>query len=315
MHLRELDLNLAVVLQALFDEGSVSGAARRLGLSQSATSHALARLRVVLQDPLFVRTAGGFVPTTRAEAMREPLRQGLASLERSFSEPRFDPATARHTFRIALGDYAEYLLMPPLLTRLAAIAPGIDVWTSPPPADAAETLAQGALDLVLTLPRMGDHVEGLHTCKLWDDHFVGVVRRGHPLTRGKLTVERFAGAQHAVISPRGQPVGIDDDALGRRGLTRRVAFATANFLVAPHVVADSDLVLTLSARLALTFARTMPLEIFEPPLPGPDFTIAMFWHERRHTDPAHQFLRAELQRAARALPVIARPVHRKRRAA
>lgn len=315
MHLRELDLNLAVVLQALFDEGTVSGAARRVGLSQSATSHALARLRDVLQDPLFVRTSGGLVPTTRAEAMREPLRQGLASLERSFSEPRFDPATARHTFRVGLSDYAEHLLMPPLLARLATIAPGIDIWTSPTPADAAETLAQGSLDLVLTLPTIGDRVDGLHTTTLWDDHFVGVVRRGHPLTRGKVTPARFAAAHHAVISPRGQPVGINDEAFARLGFTRRIAFSTTNFLAAPHVVAESDLVLTLAARLACTFARTMPLELFEPPLPWPDFAIAMFWHERRHADPAHLFLRAELQRAARGLPAITRPVRRKRRAA
>jgi DNA-binding transcriptional LysR family regulator len=313
MHLRELDLNLAVVLQAMFDEGTVSGASRRLGLSQSATSHALARLRTMLDDPLFVRTPDGFVPTTRAEAMREPLAAGLAALERSFSPPDFDPSTARHTFRIGLGDYAEYLLLPPLLRRLATVAPNIDVWTSPAPADAMTTLAQGSLDLVLALPHAGERFEGLHTAELWDDHFLGVVRRGHPLTRGKLTPERFAEAEHAVIVAREQPVGIDDDALGKLGRTRRIAFATSNFLVAPHAVAESDLVLTLAARVACALAKTMSLALFVPPVPWPKFSTVMLWHERKHTDPAHQFLRAEVNRASRAMPAPVRPTRRKPR--
>lgn len=314
MHLRQIDLNLAVVLHALFEERSVSRAARRLGLSQSATSHALARLRETLGDPLFVRAPGGLVPTTRAEAIRSSLASGLAALEQSFQfQPKFDPATARHTFRIGSSDYAEHVIMPALLTRMATIAPNLDVWASSAPLDTTEALAGGALDLVLAPKRVGDErVDGLYTAELWSDHFVGVVRRGHPLMRGKLTLDRFARARHAFIAPRGRPGGVVDDALRKRGRARRIAFTTANFLVAPQVVAETDLVLTLAARVARSFAESMPLTLFEPPLALAGFQVSMFWHERMHADPAHQFLRAELVRAARALPVSTAPARRKR---
>lgn len=310
MHLRGIDLNLVVVLHALFEERSVSAAARRLGLSQSATSHALARLRDRLGDPLFVRTKSGLAPTARAEALRGALNDAIASLERALlARPAFDAASAEHVFRIATSDYAELVAGPALLARFAESAPGLRVWMTPVPDDTTTALERGEIDLVLAPTPSSERLDGLHTTELWSDHFVGVARRGHPLLRGALTPERFAAARHAFIAPRGRPGGAVDDALEARGLRRRIAFATPSFLVAPQVIAHSDLIITLAARVAYPFAEALPLRLFEPPLTLPGFRIAMYWHPRRHADPAHRFLRAELLRVAKALPA---PPKRKR---
>jgi DNA-binding transcriptional LysR family regulator len=143
---------------------------------------------------------------------------------------------------------------------------------------------------------------------------VVVMRRDHPLTKqGKLTLERFAGAQHAFIAPRGRPGGAVDDALAKQGLSRRIAFVTPNFLVAPSVVARTDLVITLASRVAETFARMLPLVMVPPPIELSGFRVAMYWHERRHSDPAHRFLRSELTNAARTLPTPTRSGRRSRK--
>lgn len=302
MQLKDIDLNLAVVLQTLLDERSVSRAARRLGLSQSATSHALARLRELLKDPLFVRTSRGLAPTARAEAMAGTLASALACLEASlFSQQEFDPMRARRTFHVGTSDYVEHVIMAPLLGHLASAAPNIDVWARPSPEDAATALAQGQLDILFGTMRSNDRFEGLYQTELWSDRLVCAVRRGHPLMQGKLTLKRFAEAQHALIAPGGYPRGIVDDALERRGHSRRIAFMTPNFLVAPQIVSETDLVITLAERVATTFARTLPLVLFEPPLALASFRIDMFWHERRHADPAHRFLREVIERTATTL--------------
>lgn len=310
MHLRGVDLNLAVVLQVLLDERNVSRAAERLGLSQSATSHALARLRDLLDDPILVRASSGLVPTARAEVMRESLAAGLAALEHAFTfRQTFDPREVRLTFKLGTSDYAELVVMPALLSRLAEAAPHLGLWMAPSPLDPLAALGEGAVDLLFAPTVEG--VPGLYAQPLWTDHFVCVARRGHPLTRGTLTPERFAAAEHAFVAPRGRPGGVVDDALAARGLRRRIAFTTPSFLVAPQVVAGSDLVITLAARVAHAFAKTLPLTLFAPPFELPDFQVAMYWHERRHADPAHRFLRAEVLGVASTLPKV--PALRARR--
>lgn len=302
MHIAGMDLNLAVVLHALLEERSVSRAGRRLALSQSATSHALSRLRELLGDPLFVRTPRGLAPTARAEEMAEPLAVALRSIEGAFFAPEaFDAATAQRSFRIASSDYAEHVIMPSLLTRLAKVAPRMDLWGLPAPNEARGALAAGEIDLVVGPAAAVDTADALHESHLWDDDFVVVMRKGHPLTRGKLTVARYAAARHAFIAPRGRPGGVVDEALAKVGRSRRIAFTTPNFLVAPQVIAKTDLVITLASRIARAFTRSLPLVMLPPPLELPGFRVSMFWHERSDADPAHRFLRGELLRVARAL--------------
>jgi len=262
----------------------------------------------VLKDPLFLRAPGGLVPTARAESMALPLAAALSTLETTLlAPPAFDPQRTSRTFRIGASDYVEHVVMPTLLARLAKSAPGMNLWVHPHVAEPMDALARGDLDLMIDPVRAGDRRQGFHATELFSDHFVGVVRRGHPLVRGKLTVARFAAARHAFVAPRGRLGGVVDDALEKLGCSRRIAFTTPNFLVAPWVVANSDLVITLAARVANVFSRALPLVVFRPPLELRGFRIAMFWHERREADPALAFLRDEIARSVTELPTVARP--------
>src|ERR1700722_16136147 len=203
MHISAVDLNLTVVLRALLDERSVSRAARQLGLSQSATSHALSRLRALLRDPLFVRTRTGLIPTARAEAMADAVRSSVAALEAPFfAPPPFDPMTVERTFRLRPSDYVEYLLVPRLLERLAKVAPKVDIAARPALTEPALALEGGPLDLLIQPTRSGGHTDDFHMAERWDYRLVGVTRRGLPLTRGRVTLERFASASHVLVSPR-----------------------------------------------------------------------------------------------------------------
>jgi DNA-binding transcriptional LysR family regulator len=298
MHLTGIDLNLALVLHAVLEEKSVSRAARQLGLSQSATSHALARLRNLLEDPVVVRTPEGLVPTPRAQQLAPALTSGLQALEQALlSRPAFEPASAQRSFRLGASDYAEFLLLPPLLERVGKNAPLIDLWAVPLRPDQEVQLATGDLDIAIGLPP-SDRLAGLHLESLFEERFVCLVRKGHPLTRGKMTVTRFAKARHALIAPRGRPGGAVDSALEARGLTRRVSLAVPHFLVAPPIVARTDLVLTIAERIAQAFREILPLTVLEPPLPLPRFTVAMMWHHRTHADPACAWLRSTIREAA-----------------
>ncbi|KYF91417.1 hypothetical protein BE20_14740 [Sorangium cellulosum] len=300
--LSAVDLNLLVVLDALLDERHVTRAAARLGMTQPACSHALGRLRRALGDPLLVRgTGGAMVPTPRAEALAPGLRaalRGLASAIRG--EARFDPGAARRTFRIATGDYAELVLLPPLLSLLAREAPGIDVWMLPLSLTQEGVVAQlssGAVDVVIGPPRRG-WPEGLYLRPLFDERFRCVVRRGHPAERSALTLDRYCALSHLLVAPRGTPGSLVDDALAALGRSRRVAATVSHFLVAPHVVAATDLMATLGARIVDAAAAPLGLAVLPPPLELAGFSFAMIWHERTHHDPAQRWLRDQLARAA-----------------
>jgi DNA-binding transcriptional LysR family regulator len=313
MQISAVDLNLAVVLRALLDERSVSRAARRLGLSQSATSHALGRLRTLVQDPLFVRTRTGIVPTARAEAMADIVRSSVGALEATFLTPRqFDPRTVERTFRIRPSDYVEYLIIPRLLERLAKVAPRVSIFARPMATEPTLALEEGQLDLLIQPTRSGEQTDGFHMEELWDERLVGIARRGHPLTKGRVTLERFASASHALVSPRGEPGGMVDDVLKQHGMRRRIAFTTPSFLVAPHVVAMTDLVMVLPERIATALQEQLRLATFEPPLEVPGFRMAMFWHDRHDSDPAHAFIRREIAQVA-ALPSPASLTRRRKR--
>ncbi len=302
MHLAGVDLNLAVVLHALLTERSVSRAAKRLGLSQSATSHALGRLRELLHDPVVVRTRDGVAPTPRADALAAQLGMALDVLEKALlGAPAFDPKTAEHRFYVSASDYAEFVLLPPLLARIREDAPGVDVWVRPYDEGLGEHLRRGDVDIVLGVAAAMADGGGIKSAALFDERFVCVVRKGNPLLRGKMTPERFAAARHAFIAPRGRPGGAVDDALAALGLERRVVFAVPHFLIAPHVVAETDLVVTVAERVARAYSKSLPIQIFAPPVPLPPFTLSMFWHRRHDADPAHVWLRAALAAAAAKL--------------
>lgn len=306
VHLGELDLNQLPVLAVLLETRQVTRAAQRLGLSQSATSHALARLREVFGDPLLVRGPEGLVLTRRAEALQQPLREALDRLEGAvFAPAPFDPARAERTFSVAAADYLEIELAPNLLRRTRAEAPGIQLWFRSFGDEALKSLADGTLDLLIAPPRPELDRPGLRTRQLFEDNFVSLVRPGHPALKRRWTPELFAELPHAFVAPRGRPGGAVDVALDKLGLTRKVVFATPHFLVAPLVIAESDLVLTIPRRMAAALEGRLGLVQVEPPVELPNFPVAMFWHERSHGEGAHVWLReavvaaSEVRRAPR----------------
>jgi DNA-binding transcriptional LysR family regulator len=299
LELAALDLNGLVVLDALLATLSVTAAAQRLRLSQSATSHALARLRASFGDPLLVRGAGGLVLTARAEALAGPLREALAGLRTAVKGPRpFDPATARRLFTIATPDYTELVMLPALTRAIGLAAPGIDLRLRMYDHTMADQLARGDFDVAIGVVLPENDRPGVRTRRLFDERFVCIVRKGHPALGKRWTLERFLELDHALIAPSGRPGGAVDDALAKRGLSRRVALLVPHFLAAPFVIAQTDLVLTLPERVAMTFAKTLPLELLPPPFPVPGFAMILLWHDRTHHDSAHVWLRERIVEVA-----------------
>lgn len=281
-------------LDALLETRSVSAAARRMGVTQSAMSHTLARLREQFDDPLLVRAGRGLARTARAEAIAPRLRAAVRDLQDAVAMvPTFDPATTSRTFRVATTDLVELALLPALLPRVQREAPGVDLWLRGP-ADAEAALQRDDLDLSLQPLGADTPAAGLRARSLFHERFVCVYRRGHPLAAAPLSPAVFARARHALVAPRGSRGGVVDTALTAAGLSRRTALILPSFLVVPHLVATSDLVVTLPSRLAHTFAALLPLCVVEHPLPLPGFTISMVWHERHEGDPGHQWLRARV---------------------
>lgn len=295
MNLTAIDMNLLVALDAFLAERSVTAAAKRLSISQPAASHQLARLRDVLGDALLVRTRQGMVPTPRAEALAGPLRTALATLEGALGGGGvWDPSTAERSFSVGTTDYAELVLLPALVARLRKDAPSVDIFVRTLDEDIAAQLASGKVDVAIAPPPQVASEPSIHTTELLTERFVCVMREGHPLAKKRLTLDRFCAASHALVAPRGKPGGLVDEALARLGRSRRVALTVPHFLVAPHVLVESDLVLTLAERVARTFAGLLPLVTAEPPIELSGFTMTLAWHERTQADPGQAWLRGLL---------------------
>jgi DNA-binding transcriptional LysR family regulator len=301
VNLAAVDLNLLVVLEALLAERSVTRAARRVGLSQPAASSALNRLRAHFDDPLFVRTARGIEPTARALALAPLLCTALEAVRATLAEPTpFDPATARTLFRLSMPDSLALLLLPPALARAEREAPGIDLLLRPLAAtldEADRLLLDGELDVAVT--RDSTERAGAHQRLLWKERFVCVLREGHPLAKKRaLSLSDWLSLRHVLVAPRGTPGSIVDEALAAMGHSRRVALMVPQFLIAPAVVARSDLAWTAPEHVARAMQQSHGLVIKPVPIALEGFSLYLRWHDRFDRDPAHQWLRALLVAAA-----------------
>jgi DNA-binding transcriptional LysR family regulator len=289
--LASLNLNLLLVLDALNREQNVTRAARRLGLTQSAVSNSLAQLRLVLGDPLFVRARRGVVPTERALTLAGPVRQALAIVESALaSSAGFDASTSTRTFVIAANDYTEYVVLPGLLRRLGREAPGVQLEVRPwGEHHVPSALESGEVDLMLgyygTLP------PGHHEQPLFQEQYVCIVRKRHPLVRGRLTLKRYLELSHVLVTQRPGGLGSVDIALSRLGLSRRVGVRVSHFLMVPRLVAETDMTAALGRRVAASSARGLGLALFPPPLSLPESTVGQVWHERTDADPGNRWLR------------------------
>jgi len=305
VNLAAFDLNLLVAFEALFAERSVTRAALRLGLSQPATSHVLARLRAGLDDPLFVRTPAGLVPTSRAEALAVPIEETLDRLRAALRAGLpFDAARERRSYTIAAADLAQLLLLPALAARIAKTAPSIELVVKPVAPDEVERrLADGSLDASIGVSRaIEDSLEHAH---LLDERLVSVTARGHALLRARGSAEAkiaaWCGARHLRVVPSGDPVSRVDRRLEALRRTRHVVVTVQQFFTAPHLVACSDLVWTAPARMAAVYARRLPLSVRPLPFTVEPFHLQLSWHPRRAKDPAQAWLREQIVAVSRAL--------------
>jgi DNA-binding transcriptional LysR family regulator len=286
-----VDLNLLRVLGALLDEQHLTRAGKRLGLSQSATSHALRRLRQVFGDPLFVRTARGLAPTTRARELSEPVRDVMRAIDRCFREQEpFVPASAVRSFSVATSDYGSFVIAPRLIDRIARDAPSVDLWLRSIGAPFEDQLVRGEVDVVVAPTTKRELPVAIRSRQLYRERLVCLVHKGKR-PKKRLDLATWTSMRHVFIAPGGTPGGIVDETLAQLGKHRRVAVAVPHFLLAPHVVAGSDLIVTVGDRVAQAFAEILPLSVLDPPVKLPGFEVRMYWHERSHRDPAQQWFR------------------------
>lgn len=295
--LSRVDLNLLVVFEALMETRHVGRAAARLCLSQSATSHALGRLRQLFDDPLFVRHPRGIEPTPKARDLAQPLGEALARLREVLGPTApFDPATLRRTFTLAAHDYALATLMPSLMADLRVQAPNVELrCVVTHPAKVIDSLDRGELDAALG-GFVGISAERIARTTLFTDRFVGVARKGHPrLRKGRMSLDDFVALPHAVVSAGGEPHSDVDRALDALGLKRQVAIAAPNFLALPLVIEHTDIIGVLPARLA---SRAAGLTAFELPLQIDPVSCNLLAPAPLMAQPAMRWLTALLLKAA-----------------
>jgi DNA-binding transcriptional LysR family regulator len=302
MNLAGVDLNLLPPLQALLKRRNVTHAAADVGLSQPAMSRALARLRDLIGDPLLVRTPGGYALTPRAEAISRSLPGMLDELKHIFREPAFDPAQIRRIVRIAGVDPQTVMISPGLMARLAREAPGVDIRMEAYSHDMMARMESGALDLAFAIG--GTPLPpGALSESYGRDRLALVMRRGHPMARKRWTVTDYGRVDHAGVSIFGDGASDLDATLGREGVQRRIAIATPHFIAALSIVAETDLVTTISRAYAQRFAAAFDLILKEPPLPGTDLDLTLVWSRIRTADPLLTWLRGVIRDvAARETP-------------
>jgi DNA-binding transcriptional LysR family regulator len=292
MRLRNLDLNLLLVFDAVLRERSVVRAADSLAISQPAVSHALNRLRHALKDRLFVRTPAGMSPTPRAEQLALPVRKALNELQLAVEGDTFEPSTADRRFTIAVNNYAAVVAVAPILAAVRAQAPNVRLSLVPSGTlNLGDRLDRGELDLALS----GSAIAGerFASQQLIEDRFVAVLRSGHPALRKKLTAASLAELQHLGISSSREDLTFLDEFLKARKSTRVVA-SDVPYLSAGAVLVQSNLVAILGRKLAMEFRRAYPIEIRELPFEAPLLHSIMSWHRRFDDVPAHRWLRSTI---------------------
>lgn len=295
MDISRLDLNLLNTLDVLLAEHNVTRAAERLHLSQPAVSMHLARLREIFNDPLLLPGPRGMRPSARADELRQPLREALSALQQAIvPSASFDPAHAKHTWHIAASDYSSATILLPALASLHDEAPDSRVAVhSFSPMQISRQLELAEIDLAFHVA--SEVPAHLHSRTLFAERYVLVSREGHPHLERRPTLAQFCALDHAIVSPDGGGFsGATDAVLAAGGLSRRVVLSVPHFLFLQSVVAQTDLVAMLPERQA----RQCPgLRISSAPVEVPGFEMAMFWHERLHRDPAHQWLRERIATA------------------
>jgi len=301
MNPNALDVQLLQVFEALMAERNVTKAARQLGLSQSAVSHALGRLRERLDDPLLVRTSNGMAPTPRALELVGPVRHAVRQVEEVFrSEPRFEPASSRESFVIRIGDSNEFVLLPALIKELEAKAPHASlVVRHLSPDDTVKALEDGSIDCAVSA--LLRHPKSVRATALMRDRMVCAMSRNHPLARQTLTTERFLALRHIRVVQDAGDSRFVDEALRERRVTRKVVATIPHWVVALHAVSTCEMVVAASERMALHFDTGRQLVLKRLPVGGDPFAWQLYWHRRHETQPAQRWMRKLLVDVCKAI--------------
>lgn len=291
-NLRKLDLNLLIALDVLITEASVTKAAVKLNMSQSAMSHALKRLRTILNDDILIRTSREMEVTPYARQISDRVRQILIEIQSTLlSQTTFNPATAQSTFRIAASDYVEATIGINLIQQLTTQAPGIRIRiTNLNKETVMDAIDDNRIDLLIgaKLPLKSWHVEQ----DLYREEFVCVMKSDDALT--ELSVEEYIRRSHLLVSMRDDFQGRVDEILEQQQQSRQVIWSTPHFMAIPFLLANSDCVALLPRRMAQQCAKAMDLKLLSPPMTIEGFTVSMIWHQRNTNRPQHQWLRAQV---------------------
>jgi len=301
VHISKVDLNLFIVLEAIYAEGSITRASLKMNLTQPAISHALSRLRQLFDDPLFERQGHVMVPTPLARSIIEPVRRALRGFEVTLTgAARFDAASSERSFSLAVRDVLEASVLPPLMASITRAAPSVTLNTLQVSRRELESeLAAGTLDAAIDilLPLSND----IRRAQLAGDNTVVLVRRGHPLVKRRvLSLETYLQLEHIQTSSRRRGPGLEDVELSRQGLQRRIRLRCQHYFAACRVVSETDLALTMPERLARIVNQQFNNQILPIPLEMPSLDVYLYWHANVDSDPANTWLRTQIGAAMQA---------------
>ena len=288
MKIKDTDLNLFIAFDVIYTEKNLTKSGQVLGITQPAVSNALARLRDLFNDELFIRTSRGMIPTPVANQLIGDIRNALSLIQNTISvSEKFDPSTAEMTFKISIGDTSEYRLLPLLIKELAEIAPKVKVETYlTPRKDAPRELASGAIDFSIDPPLQSD--QHLKHEKIYQEDYVMIVRKDHPiLDKEKITIEDYLDLSHIHISNRKTGMGHVDMTLYKLGLTRDIYLRAQHFLVAPYIVEQSDMAITTTKG----FAVDRNLAWRELPFDIDPLVLHLYWHENNDNESSSKWMR------------------------
>jgi DNA-binding transcriptional LysR family regulator len=284
-----LDLNLMVIFDAIMQENSITSAAKRLSMTQPSVSNAVARMRHVWKDPLFVKQGRGICPTPYAITLWKNIGVPLEVIRLASVNAEFDPAVLNRTFRIATTDWMADLFWLPLRERVESEAPGVNIHAVPYNVNGETLLLNANVDMVL------DYFEGnssqVHTQHLFDNHFVCAMRYDHPLASEELTLDNFANAEHLLLSLSGEASGGVDTLLRQKGMERRIAMTVNHCNNIPKLLINTDMITTIPLAIILDSVNTGQLIIKKTPFLMPPGPISMSWHVRHQRDQASLWLR------------------------
>ncbi|MNG61115.1 HTH-type transcriptional regulator LeuO [compost metagenome] len=296
MNLKNVDLNLLVVFDAIFRQRSVGLAGQMLGISQPAVSHALARLRQLFDDPMFVRINNEMRPTDRASELMPSVERVLSMIRDDVLQPvGFDPAANRRTLTLCMPDIGEQYFLPPLINHLAQVAPGMAVVSHElAPAQLEEALESGRVDLAIGyFPDLRRAV--FYQQRLFYSGFCCAVRQGHPQIGKTLSLPQFLQAEHVTARLRIRSQEIAEQAMREQGIVRNVKLQTSHFLSLTQIIAQTDLLATVTYEAAQLLQAAGKVHIYPVPFPIPQFPVMQYWHERAHHDRGNQWLRGEIR--------------------